>query len=114
MKVVRKKRIGIRIESNWKLLFVIIGLIIVLIFVIYIIVQDRNEIVEVIEGDLCVQDSDCVPSDCCHAIECVIKEKAPDCQSNPIFCTAVCSGPLDCNVGSCGCINNKCLVVSNE
>ena len=54
----------------------------------------------------------CVPATCCHPTECVLSEQAPDCSK--AICTAVCSGPLDCNAGHCEFINNKCAVISNE
>ena len=28
-----------------------------------------------------------------------------------LMCTMVCSGPLDCGAGSCGCVNGRCSVV---
>jgi len=67
---------------------------------------------EVKENFECSVDSDCVPATCCHANACIPKEQEPNCSG--VFCTAVCSGPLDCNVGHCGCVNNKCLVISDE
>ena len=110
MKVVRKKSVKkFKIEHNWKLLIVILVLLIFLLSIIWIIVKDRGEIEEIINGDICLSDEDCVPASCCHASECVIKEKAPNCER--IFCSAVCSGPLDCGAGSCSCVNNKCEVV---
>ena len=111
MKVVRKKRKGIKIEHNWKILLAIIVLLIIFIFVVRIIMNDRGEIIEIIEGDLCIVDEDCVPVSCCHPESCVVKEKRPDCSD--IFCSQVCSGPLDCGVGKCGCIDHKCEVVPN-
>tara|TARA_Y100000310_G_scaffold344282_1_gene456204 strand:+ start:2777 stop:3112 length:336 start_codon:yes stop_codon:yes gene_type:complete len=111
MKVVRKKRKGVKIEHNWKILLAIILLLIIFIFVVKIIIDDGKEIVDVVKDDLCVVDEDCVPASCCHSESCIIKEKAPDC--NDIFCSQVCSGPLDCGAGSCGCVNNKCEVVPN-
>jgi hypothetical protein len=54
----------------------------------------------------CDEDSDCAPAQCCHAADCVIKEKRPDCTRT--FCTKDCrSGTLDCG-GSCGCVNGRC------
>jgi hypothetical protein len=112
MKVVRKKRKGIRIEHNKRLFMVIIILLILLISVIWIIIKDRDQITEIIQEDLCLSDEDCVPSSCCHPESCTIKEKEPDCESS--FCSQVCSGPLDCGVGKCGCIDNTCEIISNE
>jgi hypothetical protein len=68
--------------------------------------------VEATQGE-CTTDDDCVPSTCCHADSCVPKGEAPSCDDT--FCTAVCEpGTLDCNQGSCKCINNKCGAVFNE
>jgi len=54
----------------------------------------------------CDEDSDCVPAQCCHAADCIIKEKRSDC--NKIACTMDCRpGTLDCG-GSCACINGRC------
>lgn len=60
----------------------------------------------------CEVDEDCVRASCCHATECVLESKAPNCSG--AICSMVCSGPLDCGAGSCGCVENKCAVVSNE
>jgi len=60
----------------------------------------------------CKVDTDCFPISCCHAQSCVIRELKPDC--NGVFCTEECSGPLDCGRGYCGCINDKCSVITNE
>ena len=67
---------------------------------------------EVKDNFECSVDSDCVPVSCCHADACVPAGKQENCSG--VFCTAVCSGPLDCGVGHCGCVNNKCLVIGNE
>lgn len=110
MKVVKKKEIKkAKITHNWKLLLVIIGLMIILGFVIGSIVKNNND-VEIVEGDSCVIDADCVPAPGCHPSTCINQENyvAP---SEQMFCTAVCSGPLDCGAGSCDCVNNKCRVV---
>ena len=54
----------------------------------------------------CDQDSDCVPAQCCHAADCIIKEKRADCSKS--FCTEECRpGTMDCG-GSCACISNRC------
>ncbi|MEM4265930.1 MAG: PKD domain-containing protein [Candidatus Woesearchaeota archaeon] len=54
----------------------------------------------------CDEDSDCAKAQCCHAADCVIKEKAPDCSR--IMCTMECMpGTLDCG-GSCACIAGRC------
>ena len=60
----------------------------------------------------CVEPSDCVASSCCHAEGCVAKENAPNCEG--VFCTMVCSGPLDCGQGICGCVKGNCEVIQNE
>jgi hypothetical protein len=112
MKITRKKGAKkIKIEHNKKLFVAIVILLIFLGSVIWIIIKDMNQVDEIITEDLCVVDEDCVPASCCHPDSCVIKEKAPDCSD--AFCTAVCSGPLDCGAGSCGCVENKCEVISN-
>ena len=54
----------------------------------------------------------CVPASCCHAIECVLKNEAPNCSET--MCSMVCSGPLDCGAGSCEYINGECEIVENE
>lgn len=60
----------------------------------------------------CTADSDCAPISCCHANSCIQKDKAPDCSGT--FCTLECApNTLDCNQGSCSCINDKCQVAFN-
>ncbi len=55
----------------------------------------------------CSVDADCVPASCCHATSCVTKQEAPLCKG--VACTMMCQpGSLDCNQGSCACVNNKC------
>ena len=111
MKVVRKKSVKkLKITHNKWLFVIIILLLIFLVSVIWIILKDRAEIVGVVEGDICVRDSDCIPVSGCHPSECIIKDKYVE-PSERLFCSAVCSGPLDCGAGSCGCVNNKCVVV---
>jgi hypothetical protein len=54
----------------------------------------------------CDEDSDCVKAQCCHAVDCVIKEKVPVCKAT--LCTMDCMpGTLDCG-GSCACIVGRC------
>jgi len=54
----------------------------------------------------CDQDSDCVPAQCCHAGDCIIKEKRADCSRT--LCSEDCRpGTLDCG-GSCACVSNRC------
>jgi len=57
----------------------------------------------------CTRYTDCVPAECCHPSSCVKESARPSCAG--IYCTMVCSGPLDCGAGSCGCVNGKCSVV---
>ncbi len=105
MRIVRKKRKGIKIEYNKTLLIVIVLLLIFFVAIIYFIIQTEKI------GE-CKSDKDCVPSACCHADSCIPKEKAPNCSG--IFCSAVCSGPLDCGAGRCGCVKGKCEVISKK
>ncbi|MFA5173641.1 MAG: hypothetical protein WC438_00480 [Candidatus Pacearchaeota archaeon] len=132
---------GIKIHHNWKLLLIIILLIILSITLFYfgyknekgyyllnndgcvkIYVSDKelNNYDKVYtnlddcekEINTCSVDSDCVPDSCCHAQSCVSLDKKPVCDK--VFCSQVCSGPLDCNQGSCECIKGKCGVKTNE
>ena len=59
-----------------------------------------------------VKEVECVATNCCHATECVLESEAPDCGG--LFCTAVCTGPLDCGAGHCEYIDGSCEVVSDE
>jgi hypothetical protein len=52
---------------------------------------------------------DCEPAECCHPTSCVRKGLRTPCDD--VYCTMVCSGPLDCGAGSCGCVQGKCSVV---
>ena len=55
----------------------------------------------------CVQDSDCVPAQCCHPTSCINSAYKGVCN---LFCTMSCEGPLDCGAGSCGCMGHTCAV----
>ncbi len=59
--------------------------------------------------DFCQTDSDCVPKQCCHPYSCININYKPDCTGT--ICTQVCEGSIDCGVGYCGCIANKCAVI---
>lgn len=59
-------------------------------------------------GAECTRAEDCVPAGCCHPTQCIPASQAQVCD---MMCTAVCSGPLDCGAGSCGCIGGKCSIV---
>lgn len=59
----------------------------------------------------CQTDSDCVPAECCHPTSCINTRFKSVCN---LFCTQECSGPLDCDAGSCQCINGKCAVKSSN
>lgn len=54
----------------------------------------------------CSQDSDCVPSQCCHAASCAPVSQQPDCSG--IMCSQECRpGSLDCG-GRCSCVAGQC------
>ena len=59
--------------------------------------------------EICTTPADCIPAQCCHATSCIGKAHAPDCTN--IMCTQVCSGPLDCGAGHCGCVNGTCSII---
>lgn len=59
---------------------------------------------------VCTEDLDCVPADCCHAVDAVNSENAPDCRG--VLCSAVCEpGTLDCGQGEVKCISGRCEAV---
>ena len=52
-------------------------------------------------------DEDCAPATCCHATECVLKDKEPNCAE--VACTRDCRpGTMDCGRGHCLCDAGKC------
>jgi len=58
----------------------------------------------------CTQDSDCIPAQCCHAIDAVNKDATPECQGKA--CTLDCApNTLDCGQGEIKCIENTCTAV---
>ena len=62
----------------------------------------------------CKTDSDCVPEQCCHPTTCINTGGKKPCTmlNGKFLCTQICSGPIDCGAGSCGCVNGKCAVES--
>lgn len=111
MKITRKKRIGIKIEHNKKLFWIILLLIIILGFLIYSLAKNNKKTDTGVLAE-CSADSDCIAVCGCHPESCIPKEQRGECPK--VFCTQVCSGPLDCMAGSCGCVESKCLVVPNK
>ena len=109
MKIIKKKGGKFRIEHNKTLFWIIIFLIILLALLIYAIVKN-NKIDTGIRAE-CSADADCIPNSCCHATGCMLKENVSVCN---VFCSQVCSGPLDCGAGSCGCVEGKCRVVPGK
>ncbi|MBT3691366.1 hypothetical protein HOD75_05200 [archaeon] len=107
------KRVGrIRIKHNWKLLLLIIFLMIIFVLLIWrISINWEDGVNGISKSQFCLEDSDCVPKCGCHPDSCVNSASQIGCER--VFCTAVCEGPLDCGAGSCGCVDNKCVVGSN-
>ncbi len=110
MKIQRKKRRGIRIEHNKTLFWIIIILIILLIVLIYFIVKNKKTDIDVLAE--CSVDNDCAAVCGCHPEQCIPIKQRGECPK--VFCSQVCSGPLDCGAGSCGCVKGKCQVVPNK
>jgi len=94
----------IKIHHNTKLFWIIILLLILLMVIIYLAYKSNEN-----PESECIIDRDCVPNKCCHPDLCVSMDLTPDCID--VACTLECSGPLDCNAGKCGCIDNKCEVI---
>jgi hypothetical protein len=94
---------------NKKLLIVIIVFILILGIILFSI--SRNNPINPSQPTVieCSVDSDCVPDSCCHAFKCVSIDRKPDCKNK--LCTADCESLLDCGMGKCSCIENKCMVV---
>jgi hypothetical protein len=118
MKIERKKGIEKpRLVHNKKLFWIIIGLgILLIVLIILIVIDSKNNNSPNSNNNSsnkeCFQDSDCVASGCCHPDSCTSIDKKPGCDD--MVCTEECSGPLDCGAGSCGCISNRCQVVSKR
>ena len=87
--------------------FIAIGIVLIIILAIFFFQGKFSN-----EEKECQVDSDCIPSGCCHPSSCVSADFTPDCSE--VLCSQVCSGPLDCGEGFCGCIDNKCGVVPSK
>ncbi|MEN7981948.1 MAG: hypothetical protein ABFQ65_00690 [Nanoarchaeota archaeon] len=81
-------------------------IIVVVLIIIYFFIPKSPEIQE------CQIDSDCVPVSCCHPDSCVAKEQKPNCEG--VLCSMSCESLLDCGAGSCGCKENKCIIISSN
>ncbi|MFH1359156.1 MAG: hypothetical protein ABIH37_04665 [archaeon] len=115
MKIKRKKGIDkVKITHNKSLLYVIIILIILFIILVFITVKsfqdNKDDDDNIVVGEECVSDLDCVKAECCHASSCISASEKPEC--GEIFCTDECApDTMDCGQGSCKCINSKCEAV---
>lgn len=110
MRIIRKKRKGIKIEHNRKLFWLIILLIALL--AILILFSVKNNKPNQNASQECIRNEDCAPATCCHPSECAPAEKAPSCRN--IMCSMVCSSPLDCGAGKCGCVKGACEIIPNK
>ena len=112
MKIVKKKGGKFRIEHNKKLFWIIILLIIILGFLIYVIAKNNNKEKALSQNPNpeCSIDSNCVAVCGCHPESCIPKEQRGECPN--MFCSQVCSGPLDCRAGSCGCVKGMCEIIN--
>ncbi len=87
-------------------------LVVVLFFIFLFFLNKNFDIKNYTRGQEseCLNDSDCVPAECCHSSSCVAFSDAPICDD--IFCTQVCEpGTLDCGQGYCSCIKGECSAV---
>jgi hypothetical protein len=58
----------------------------------------------------CVDDSNCIPAQCCHPTSCINRDSAPNCEG--VVCTLECrGGTMDCGYGYCACVDNRCQAV---
>ncbi|MDP3026544.1 MAG: hypothetical protein Q8N63_02460 [Nanoarchaeota archaeon] len=110
MKIIKKKGGKFRIEHNKTLFWIIIFLIIILGFLVYSIAKNNKE-TDTDDLAECSADSDCAAVCGCHPESCIPEKQRGECPN--VFCSQVCSGPLDCGAGSCGCVEGKCQVVPN-
>ncbi|MCS7123601.1 MAG: hypothetical protein RMJ17_03460 [Candidatus Aenigmarchaeota archaeon] len=89
---------------------------IILAFIVaFIIISSKQNInLKIEKGNIyyCEKNEECVPKDCCHSTECVNIKYKPNCEG--IFCTMECRTILDCGMGYCGCVNNRCVAIPIE
>jgi len=57
----------------------------------------------------CNTADDCMPKEACHATSCVAQGFEENREG--ILCSQVCSGPLDCGAGECGCVQGRCQII---
>jgi hypothetical protein len=116
MKIEKKEGLkSIRVHHNKKIFWIIVVLFVILLAVIFSIKQIGNKGSKTAynqthpAGAECAVDRDCVSSSCCHSSSCVGKNQAPVC--NGIMCSQECKeNTLDCQQGTCACVDNKCAV----
>jgi hypothetical protein len=93
------------------IILIFLAILLIVITMLFITSLNKQKVASSPSNTACVYDSDCVPAQCCHPDSCINKDYKGVCN---LFCTEVCSGPLDCGAGSCGCVKGKCSVVSNS
>lgn len=87
---------------------IIIGVVLLIVFVSSCAPVSKED--GVLIEKQCIQDSDCVANECCHAKDAVNKQYAPDCKS--VMCTMSCEAEtLDCGQGKVSCGQGECRVV---
>jgi hypothetical protein len=63
--------------------------------------------------EVCTDDADCVPEQCCHPTSCVPASQAPDCTD--VVCTLECQpGTMDCGQGYCACQAGVCTAIIED
>jgi hypothetical protein len=92
-------------------ILILLALILVVMTILLITSLNKYNEVPSPSNTACVYDSDCVPAQCCHPDSCINKDYKSVCN---LMCTAICSGPLDCSAGSCGCVKGECSVISSK
>lgn len=76
--------------------------------VVFLLIVSCSEIPAVSPEKQCSVDADCVLAQCCHAVDAVAKNYAPDCRGT--FCTLECvPNTLDCGQGEIKCSSGKCI-----
>lgn len=100
-------------KFNSKIIYIIALIISIFLLVLYMVQVDmivEDSINQTTKETKCYSNLDCVPAQCCHPTSCIAKQYAPTCEG--IMCTMECrEGTMDCGGGSCGCVDNKCVIV---